>query len=238
MSDAQNQEIRLPFIPGHLDDLGLTPQEFRIVCRVSRRGECSESMANIAAGCGLHLKTVRRLVRRLQALRVIEVSARPGITTILRLGPPLYWLRPQHATQTNTLPNPIPGYSDGYAPTQSDTPHPTLTDTPKGSPIKVLPKGKRIRAVFIKPSMEEVEAYFREIGVQASEASRFHDHHESKGWVIGKSPMRDWRAACRNWKRMGVEFGRIKESTSQHSSAPSAALSQKEIKQRKLAESL
>ncbi len=238
MSDSHTQEVRLPFIPGHLDDLGLTPQEFRIVCRVSRRGECSESMTNIARGCGLHLKTVRRLVGRLQALKVIEVSARPGITTIIRLGSPSHWLRPQHPTQPNTLPNPIPGYSDGYTPTQSDTPHPTQTDTPKGSPIKVLPKGRRVRAVFIKPSMEEVEAYFREIGVPVLEAEAFVDYYEDKNWMTGKEPMKNWKYACRTWKRNWLKWATNQESTSQHSSVPSAALSEKEIERQKLSKSV
>jgi hypothetical protein len=30
---------------------------------------------------------------------------------------------------------------------------------------------------------------------------RFWDFYESKGWVIGKSPMKDWRAAVRTWER-------------------------------------
>ena len=233
MIDAQTQDVRLPFIPGQLDDLGLTAQEFRVVCRISRRGECSESMANIARGCGLHVKTVRKLVRRLQELRIIEVSARPGTTTKLRLGSPLHWLRPQHPSQTNTLPNPIPGYSNGSNPTQSDTPHPSQTNTPKGSPIKVLPKGKRVRAVFIKPSVEEVQAYFLSEGVQPSEAQRFHDYHESKGWVVGKTPMKDWRAACRTWKSNSVRYGNPSTVT-----ASTLPLSPAEDERRKLAQSL
>ena len=32
----------------------------------------------------------------------------------------------------------------------------------------------------------------------------FVDFYESKGWMIGKTPMKDWKAACRNaehWER-------------------------------------
>ena len=28
---------------------------------------------------------------------------------------------------------------------------------------------------------------------------QFVSHYESKGWKIGKSPMKDWQAAVRNW---------------------------------------
>ena len=26
------------------------------------------------------------------------------------------------------------------------------------------------------------------------------DYYDSNGWKVGKSPMKDWQAACRNWK--------------------------------------
>ncbi len=32
----------------------------------------------------------------------------------------------------------------------------------------------------------------------------FIDFYESKGWLVGKTPMKDWKAACRNaekWER-------------------------------------
>lgn len=53
-------------------------------------------------------------------------------------------------------------------------------------------------------SVEEVAAYFAKIGIQNSqiEADKFWDHFSANGWRIGgKTPMRDWMAACRNWKR-------------------------------------
>lgn len=34
----------------------------------------------------------------------------------------------------------------------------------------------------------------------------FIDFYESKGWMVGKTPMKDWKAACRNaekWERWG-----------------------------------
>lgn len=58
---------------------------------------------------------------------------------------------------------------------------------------------------FVKPSISEVEAYMEERGkVLAhdcqSQAEKFWNFHESKGWIIGKSPMKDWKAAVRTWE--------------------------------------
>ena len=54
---------------------------------------------------------------------------------------------------------------------------------------------------FSAPSVDDVQAYADEKGYKGFEASRFVDFYASKGWVVGKSPMKDWKAAVRNWMR-------------------------------------
>lgn len=56
------------------------------------------------------------------------------------------------------------------------------------------------RRKFVKPTPEEVREYCREKGFPI-DAERFCDYYESNGWVVGKSPMRDWKAAVRTWAR-------------------------------------
>jgi hypothetical protein len=50
---------------------------------------------------------------------------------------------------------------------------------------------------------EAVKAYMIEQGVafihSNDQAEKFMDFYISKGWVVGKSPMKDWKAAVRNW---------------------------------------
>lgn len=53
---------------------------------------------------------------------------------------------------------------------------------------------------FTPPTVDEVAAYCRERG-NAVDAQRFVDFYASKGWRVGSSGMRDWRAAVRNWER-------------------------------------
>jgi hypothetical protein len=55
---------------------------------------------------------------------------------------------------------------------------------------------------FVVPTAEEVAAYCRERGNKV-DAQRFVDFYASKGWRIGKEPMRDWRACVRTWERNG-----------------------------------
>ena len=60
---------------------------------------------------------------------------------------------------------------------------------------------------FQKPTLNEVEDYCadRKNGISAS---AFIDHYESNGWKVGRSPMKDWRAAVRQWERRREEWGK------------------------------
>jgi hypothetical protein len=63
-------------------------------------------------------------------------------------------------------------------------------------------------ARWTKPELPELEAYALEIGLPATEVPKFVDHYNSNGWKIGgRSPMKDWQAALRNWKRNRDEWG-------------------------------
>jgi hypothetical protein len=54
------------------------------------------------------------------------------------------------------------------------------------------------RKPFRPPTPEEVNAYADELGKRI-DGGRFVDYYASNGWKVGKNPMRDWRAAVRNW---------------------------------------
>lgn len=55
------------------------------------------------------------------------------------------------------------------------------------------------RTRFAAPTVDEVKAYAIEKGYAGFDAERFVDYYASKGWVVGRSPMKDWRAAVRGW---------------------------------------
>ena len=59
-------------------------------------------------------------------------------------------------------------------------------------------------SVFKKPTIDEVKEYCesRNNGIVAEV---FIDFYESKGWMIGKNKMKDWKAAVRTWERFRKE---------------------------------
>nr|WP_314992077.1 DUF6291 domain-containing protein [uncultured Capnocytophaga sp.] len=71
------------------------------------------------------------------------------------------------------------------------------------SPIETLQTPKEQsgggRKRFTIPTPEEVQAYCdkRKNGISGQQ---FCDFYSSKGWKIGKEPMKDWKAAVRTWE--------------------------------------
>lgn len=53
---------------------------------------------------------------------------------------------------------------------------------------------------FKKPTLSEIKAYCEERNNDI-DPENFFNFYESKGWVVGKSPMKDWKAAIRTWER-------------------------------------
>jgi hypothetical protein len=58
----------------------------------------------------------------------------------------------------------------------------------------------RKRAVFVKPTVEQVAEYCRKRGNSINSAE-FMDHYTANGWMVGKSKMKDWQASVRTWER-------------------------------------
>lgn len=63
-----------------------------------------------------------------------------------------------------------------------------------------------IKKRFQKPSVDEIRAYCQQRQNQV-DAARFWDFYESKGWLVGKSKMKDWKAAVRTWERSSKDDG-------------------------------
>lgn len=56
------------------------------------------------------------------------------------------------------------------------------------------------RKTFRPPTLEEVRDYCSERGNDV-DPERFHDFYTSKGWMVGKNKMKDWRASVRQWEK-------------------------------------
>ena len=119
--------------------------------------------------------------------------------------------RPKNQNETKTKPNSEKVISnkkpnskkviEGEKPTPSmNSNNISSTNVADSNIISTGVDNNKKRNIFIKPTISEVEAYCKERG-NGIDAQGFVDYYESKGWLIGKSPMKDWRAAVRTWER-------------------------------------
>ena len=60
-------------------------------------------------------------------------------------------------------------------------------------------KDNSITKRFVKPTLDELREYMESIGMN-DVSHKFFDFYESKGWMIGKNKMKDWKSAVRTWK--------------------------------------
>ncbi len=93
-------------------------------------------------------------------------------------------------------------------------PNPTEPISSPKAPQAGGPKKKASKR-FKPPTAEEVSAYVAEKG-HHFHPEQFVDFYQSKGWIVGKTKMKDWKAACRNWERIWKEKHPEAQSKTQH----------------------
>ena len=76
-----------------------------------------------------------------------------------------------------------------------------LLEESKDSNIKKSSiKEKSTTSRFVPPTPEEIKTYCDSRN-NLVDVNRFYDFYQSKGWMVGKNKMKDWKAAIRTWEK-------------------------------------
>ena len=92
----------------------------------------------------------------------------------------------------------------------------TDTNKKENGNINIDSLSNRGSSRFQKPSLEDIRSYCQERGNNV-DPEQFFNFYESKGWVVGKSPMKDWRAAVRTWEKREKEVAPRKRESRKES---------------------
>ncbi len=65
---------------------------------------------------------------------------------------------------------------------------------------------------FLPPARDELKSYCIEKSL-SFDVDQFIDFYESKGWMVGKTKMKDWKAAARNWNRRNYSRSKVDKLT-------------------------
>lgn len=118
--------------------------------------------------------------------------------------------RPRKETKAETEENPYenPPHNQTQNPTNNPTPEKPETIKIKKEIEKEIKKKREGAKKFAPPSREEALAYKAEAGLDSVDVDRFLDYYEANGWVQARGkPIKDWRAAMRNWDRRQNDYG-------------------------------
>lgn len=62
------------------------------------------------------------------------------------------------------------------------------------------------RPRFMRPTIQEIEAYCQEKGCKHVDAEYFWNYYENINWHVGKNKMKSWKLAVANWEKRQSEF--------------------------------
>ena len=70
---------------------------------------------------------------------------------------------------------------------------------------------------FSIPNLQEIKNYFLEKESTTTEAEKFYNYFQSNGWLVGgKTKMKDWKAAARNWILNAKRFAKPETTSNLH----------------------
>ena len=100
---------------------------------------------------------------------------------------------------------------------KAESKRPSEEEEEVGRGIKEEERGSKAR--FRAPSPEEVDEYARsyaegkglDLASTDFDPERFVDFYAQKGWMVGKTKMKDWKASVRNWVRSSKPMERKRE---------------------------
>jgi hypothetical protein len=176
------------------------------------------SVATLQQDTGLDRKTVLKAIGHLESLGLLAARRQMGSSTVYCLigvedrhqrGSAEIGTGTKNGTspKTGTPPVPFLGHHQSqkrdtnllltYQEPLKDSGDRLLSQPDAAAPRRRAP-AKQPR--FSPPGVADVAEYCRERGNRI-DAEHFHAYYTANGWRVGKTSMRDWRAAVRTWEK-------------------------------------
>lgn len=141
-----------------------------------KKGQFVTSFGKISSDTGISLQTIRTLLKKFEKTNEINIQTTNKFTIVTICK---YECYQQENELTNTqLTN------------KQQTTNKQLTTN----------KNDKNDKKFIPPTFNDVLEYCMQNNLDV-DGIKFINFYESKGWMVGKNKMKDWKAAIRNWAK-------------------------------------
>jgi DNA-binding MarR family transcriptional regulator len=191
-SDKSNRWKQLIYVHRELDELGLSPNEFRVYAHLARHTTSQNLKAfpglrKMAAICRMNKDTVSKALHRLQELHLIEITAeRRGTATVYVIPTRAAW-RIACALFSDSPISEVSGSDRATVPIEAP-----ITNSME------VEKGSRQRKSTT--SLDELTSYAQSRERPASDGAFIFEKLEARGWMIAGSRIRDAFAFFREWE--------------------------------------
>lgn len=176
------------------------PSAFLVYCVIARhsdeRRRAWPGIDRLAAMTGLSTRWIKHAIGVLEQVGWVVVERNIGKSNIYTL-PPVASREPQ-------FPRPVNPSSPG---SEVEFTTPVNPSSPEQDP-RTRPKNNRCAPAkkFVEPTIDEIRAYCAERKNHV-DPQQWLDHYESNGWKVGRTGMKDWKAAVRTWEGNGFSNG-------------------------------
>ncbi len=170
--------------------------------QIVKRGEFVTSIATLSVQTGLSAQQVRSALKKLQKTGDIIVKSTNKNTLIMVVKYDFYQTNQQAEQQTNNMQDNKQSNKQMSNQETNEQQSSNNQITTNNNDNNDNNDNKRVGTKanrFLKPSLEDVANYCSERGNDI-DPQRFIDYYESNGWMVGRSKMKDWKAAVRNWE--------------------------------------
>jgi len=153
------------------------------------RGQFVSSFGNISSATGISIQTIRTILKKLEKTNEIKVKSTSQFTIVTICKYECYQDENEEANKPIT--------------NNQQTTNKQLTTN------KNVKNEKNERSIFIEPTYNEILEYCseRKNGV---DVNKFLNFYSSKGWMVGKNKMIDWKACVRTWEKP-IEIKEVNE---------------------------
>ena len=148
------------------------------------RGSFVSSIGKLAGETGLTEREIRTAISHLKKTGEVTSKTTNKYTVFTVVKYDLY--------QTSDKQNDSQETSKRHS---NDILTPTIEEKKEGKNKRINNTGR-----FEPPDVETVRAYCQERGNKV-DPQAFVDFYESKGWMVGKNKMKNWKAAVRTWEK-------------------------------------
>ena len=165
-------------------------------------GQCYPSHELLATECGMSKRAVIDQISQLEKLGLIEVIRSVGTNGVKNANK--YRLR-LHLTINCSAGAALGVVQELHEGSAGAAHKPVIEPVSINQSFNHKDIATQKVAAFKKPTISEIGDYC-ESECLAMDHVQFFDYYEANGWVVGKTKMKDWKAAARNWTRRNQKY--------------------------------